>query len=177
MNNRCPKRGSPREEGWKVRLQLRARRHAAKAEVIAAGVHFPCAARKGRDNLTVPAVPGSSQTPVDFGFGQRDAQAEDRAVTFRRDSQCDEQRARNHGPAHADLLLTGVQEQILHTKFFVGTGFSDNQRNNPPPVGSTITFRYQELTDGGVPRFPSFVRMHTGQPQPVAKATKVKRGR
>jgi DNA ligase-1 len=28
---------------------------------------------------------------------------------------------------------------------------------DPPPVGSTITFRYQELTDGGVPRFPSFV--------------------
>ena len=45
------------------------------------------------------------------------------------------------------------------TKFSVGTGFSDYQRENPPPVGSTITFRYQELTDGGVPRFPSFVRI------------------
>ena len=63
------------------------------------------------------------------------------------------------------------------TKFSVGTGFSDNQRENPPPVGSTITFRYQELTDGGVPRFPSFVRVHTGQPQPAVKATKVKRSR
>jgi DNA ligase-1 len=27
----------------------------------------------------------------------------------------------------------------------------------PPPVGSIITFRYQELSDGGVPRFPSYV--------------------
>jgi DNA ligase-1 len=26
-------------------------------------------------------------------------------------------------------------------------------------VGSTITFRYQELSDRGVPRFPSFVRV------------------
>jgi DNA ligase-1 len=44
------------------------------------------------------------------------------------------------------------------TTFSVGTGFSDAQRENPPPVDSTITFRYQELSDRGVPRFPSFVR-------------------
>jgi DNA ligase-1 len=48
-------------------------------------------------------------------------------------------------------LPSGIQ-------FHVGTGFADAQRNSPPPVGSFITFRYQELTDGGVPRFPSFVR-------------------
>ena len=43
------------------------------------------------------------------------------------------------------------------TKFSVGTGFSDAERENPPPVGSLITYRYQELSEGGVPRFPSFV--------------------
>ena len=43
------------------------------------------------------------------------------------------------------------------TKFAVGTGFSDAERENPPAIGSLITFRYQELSDGGVPRFPSFV--------------------
>ena len=43
-------------------------------------------------------------------------------------------------------------------EFAVGTGFTDAQREAPPPVGSLITFRFQELTDGGVPRFPSFVR-------------------
>ena len=47
-------------------------------------------------------------------------------------------------------------------QFSVGTGFSDAQRGNPPAVGSTITFRYQELTDGGIPRFPSFVRARKG---------------
>jgi DNA ligase 1 len=45
------------------------------------------------------------------------------------------------------------------TEFSVGTGFSDAERAAPPPLGSTITFRYQELSDGGVPRFPSFVRV------------------
>ncbi len=47
------------------------------------------------------------------------------------------------------------------TRFSVGTGLSDAERENPPPIGSTITFRYQELTDGGVPRFPSFIRVRT----------------
>ena len=27
----------------------------------------------------------------------------------------------------------------------------------PPPVGGTVTFRYQELTDAGVPRFPGYI--------------------
>jgi len=45
------------------------------------------------------------------------------------------------------------------TRFSVGTGFSDAQREQPPAVGSQITFRYQELSDRGVPRFPSFVRV------------------
>ena len=43
------------------------------------------------------------------------------------------------------------------TEFSVGTGFSDRERENPPAVGSLIQFRFQELSDGGVPRFPSYV--------------------
>ena len=37
-----------------------------------------------------------------------------------------------------------------------GTWFSDKERENPPAIGATVLFRYQELSDGGVPRFPSF---------------------
>jgi DNA ligase-1 len=44
------------------------------------------------------------------------------------------------------------------TRVSVGTGLSDAEREDPPAVGSIVTFRYQELTDGGVPRFPSYVR-------------------
>jgi DNA ligase-1 len=47
------------------------------------------------------------------------------------------------------------------TSFSIGTGFSDFERENPPPIGSTVTFRYQELSDGGVPRFPSWVGVRT----------------
>lgn len=58
-------------------------------------------------------------------------------------------------------IARGIGTEVVElpdgTSFPVGTGFSDNQRENPPPIGSLITFRYQELSDGGVPRFPSFV--------------------
>jgi DNA ligase-1 len=42
-------------------------------------------------------------------------------------------------------------------EFAVGTGFSDRERDQPPGVGATVTFRYQELSEAGVPRFPSYV--------------------
>jgi DNA ligase-1 len=50
------------------------------------------------------------------------------------------------------------------TEFAIGTGFSDRERGNPPPVGATVTFRYQELSDAGVPRFPSYVGARTDAP-------------
>jgi DNA ligase 1 len=42
-------------------------------------------------------------------------------------------------------------------RFSVGTGLSDAERESPPRVGTIITFRYQELSRDGVPRFPSYV--------------------
>ncbi len=41
--------------------------------------------------------------------------------------------------------------------FQIGTGLSDALRENAPALGSVITFSYFEMTDGGIPRFPSFV--------------------
>ncbi|MBI1904473.1 MAG: DNA ligase [Planctomycetia bacterium] len=54
------------------------------------------------------------------------------------------------------------------TAFSIGTGLSDAERENPPTVGSIVTFRYQELSDRGVPRFPSFVRVRAQAPPPSA---------
>lgn len=41
--------------------------------------------------------------------------------------------------------------------FNVGTGLSDKLRKNPPKIGAIITYRFQELTRDGVPRFPSYI--------------------
>jgi DNA ligase-1 len=46
-------------------------------------------------------------------------------------------------------------------RFKIGSGLSDNDRADPPPVGSVITFKYHGFTKRGVPRFASFMRVHT----------------
>lgn len=43
--------------------------------------------------------------------------------------------------------------------FSLGSGLSDAQRRNPPPVGALVTYRYRELTRNGLPRFPRFLRV------------------
>lgn len=43
--------------------------------------------------------------------------------------------------------------------FLLGTGFSDELRRNPPPIGAWVNYRYRELTNGGLPRFASFLRI------------------
>jgi DNA ligase-1 len=68
---------------------------------------------------------------------------------------------------HAGRLGAVVVQLPNGLTFSVGTGFTDAQRRNPPPIGSAITYRYQELTDRGVPRFPSFVRIRSERPTPV----------
>ena len=44
-------------------------------------------------------------------------------------------------------------------RFRLGTGFSDAQRSDPPPIGSLVTYRYRDLTPSGRPRFASFLRV------------------
>jgi DNA ligase-1 len=71
-----------------------------------------------------------------------------------------EARVLGHQPGagrHKGRLGALFVEMANGTRFAVGTGFSDAERDNPPPVGSLINFRYQELSEGGVPRFPSYV--------------------
>ncbi len=38
-----------------------------------------------------------------------------------------------------------------------GARLSDAEREDPPAVGAIITYRFQELTPDGVPRFPSYI--------------------
>lgn len=44
-------------------------------------------------------------------------------------------------------------------RFRVGSGLSAAERRNPPPIGATITYCYQELTKEGIPRFPRYWRL------------------
>ena len=42
----------------------------------------------------------------------------------------------------------------IETVFYI---FSDHDRAHPPKIGTIITYRFQELTNDGIPRFPSYV--------------------
>jgi len=44
-------------------------------------------------------------------------------------------------------------------QFSIGSGFTDAQRESPPPVGTVITYRFRGLTAKGLPRFPSYLRV------------------
>lgn len=53
-------------------------------------------------------------------------------------------------------LLVEMPDQ---RRFKIGTGFSDAQRADPPPIGSTITYKYFGKTSTQLPRFASFLRV------------------
>ncbi|HBH36712.1 MAG TPA: DNA ligase [Gammaproteobacteria bacterium] len=48
--------------------------------------------------------------------------------------------------------------------FYVGSGLSLDQRADPPPISSRITYRYQGFTKNGVPRFAVFLRVRNETP-------------
>ena len=53
-------------------------------------------------------------------------------------------------------LLVEAQDGI---RFKLGTGFSDEQRDNPPKIGSLVTYTYLDKTKSGKPKFASFLRV------------------
>ncbi len=44
-------------------------------------------------------------------------------------------------------------------RFQIGTGFSDAVRANPPATGTSVTYTYRGLTNKGLPRFASYLRV------------------
>ncbi|RYF08638.1 MAG: DNA ligase [Comamonadaceae bacterium] len=58
------------------------------------------------------------------------------------------------------LLVETPQGQ----RFRLGTGFSDADRRNPPPVGAWVTYRFRGTHDSGLPRFASFLRVREDMP-------------
>lgn len=48
-------------------------------------------------------------------------------------------------------------------RFALGTGFTDAQRETPPPVNAYVTYRYRDRTPAGLPRFASFLRLREAE--------------
>lgn len=81
-------------------------------------------------------------------------------------------------PGHGRLkgMMGSLEVRMANGRqFAIGTGFSDAQRADPPPVGSWITFRYQGTTVHGLPRFARFLRPRPGGPPPEVETTSLKK--
>jgi DNA ligase-1 len=66
-----------------------------------------------------------------------------------------------HGQLGALLVQTPSGQ-----RFRLGSGFSDAQRADPPPIGSWVTYRYRGVhARSGLPRFATFLRVRVDEPK------------
>jgi DNA ligase-1 len=76
--------------------------------------------------------------------------------------QDDEAQVIGHVPGrgrHAGRLGALQVRTATGIEFLLGTGFSDADREAPPPPGSWVSYRHRGHTAGGVPRFASYLRV------------------
>jgi DNA ligase-1 len=59
------------------------------------------------------------------------------------------------------LMGALVVERDDGARFKLGTGFTDEERRNPPQLGSLVTYAYNGLTNTGLPRFARFLRIRS----------------
>jgi DNA ligase 1 len=73
-------------------------------------------------------------------------------------------KGKNAGRLGALLVEMPAEDGKPAQRFKLGTGLSDAQRNNPPPIGTLVTYRFRGLNDSGIPRFASFMRVREDGP-------------
>ncbi len=65
---------------------------------------------------------------------------------------------------HGGRLGALLVETPEGKRFKLGTGLTDAERENPPPVGSWVTYRYNGVNPSGLPRFARFMRIRDDVP-------------
>jgi len=60
---------------------------------------------------------------------------------------------------YQNMLGALLVEMPSGKTFKIGTGFSDNDRENPPEIGAMVTYQFHGFTKNGIPRFASFLRV------------------
>ena len=65
---------------------------------------------------------------------------------------------------YAGMLGALILERPDGLRFNLGSGLSDAQRREPPPLGTCITYTFAGLTARGVPRFARLLRIRDDEP-------------
>ena len=63
---------------------------------------------------------------------------------------------KNRNAGRLGSLLVELDDGI---QFKIGTGFSDAERESPPPVGAVITFKFYGKYPSGIPKFSTYLRI------------------
>lgn len=67
--------------------------------------------------------------------------------------------AHHQGKGKYQGKLGAISCQNEQGVFRIGSGFKDKDRENPPPIGTVITYKYRGLTSTGKPRFATYWRI------------------
>lgn len=54
-------------------------------------------------------------------------------------------------------VVWNSSEQEVPVRFKIGSGLSDKERQQPPKIGSMVSFKYHGLTKNNIPRFASYI--------------------
>lgn len=74
--------------------------------------------------------------------------------------------AHHRGKGQFANVLGALTCENHRGKFRIGSGFKLEERINPPPIGSMITYKYRGLTHNGKPRFPTYWREKPSEKSP-----------
>ncbi|QPB43719.1 DNA ligase [Rodentibacter haemolyticus] len=66
--------------------------------------------------------------------------------------------AHHKGKGQFENVMGSLTCKNERGEFRIGSGFNFNERENPPPIGSSITYKYRGLTGSGKPRFATYWR-------------------
>lgn len=67
--------------------------------------------------------------------------------------------AHHNGKGKYATKLGSITCENHRGRFRIGSGFKDKDRENPPPIGAMITYKYRGVTNSGKPRFATFWRV------------------
>ncbi len=94
------------------------------------------------------------------------------SATYKSGRSSDQLKVKTHEDAEARVIapLPGTGHYAGQTgalmvetpqgqRFKLGTGLRNHDRQTPPAIGEWVTYRYRGLTDKGLPRFASFLRI------------------
>ena len=65
---------------------------------------------------------------------------------------------------HSGRLGALLVETPEGRRFKLGSGLTDAERDNPPAIGSWVTYRFNGTNAGGLPRFARFMRVRSDRP-------------